>query len=91
MCHGTRHRRLRLPISLWRPIAVVNAAARTHGHVHGLVEGKTGAALGPLVSQLQWSGMTAPCWVTGAPIGYGDPSQALSNAHVVMQCNAVAY
>lgn len=29
--------------------------------------------------------------VTGAPIGFGDPSQALSKAHVVMQCNAVFY
>lgn len=46
------------------PLRGDKAAARTHRLAHRVMECKTGAPKpqDPWVSQLGWSGMTAPCW-----------------------------
>lgn len=75
------------------PLVAVSCRSHPwHGHSHGhgeevrcWVGRKT---LGVTASEVRDD---SSMLVTGAPIGFGDPSPALSNAHVVMQCNAIVY
>lgn len=72
------------------PLVAICCTSHRPPRPRGLMECKTGAfrTLGVTASLVRDD---SSMLVTGAPIGSGDPSRALSNAHVVMQCNAIVY